>query len=148
MKQRFTFEINKKKNVLTFTEAGEIEPDFFLIACKEEYDLKKIKQAIKQGRETFIEILRTRNFFPYSSLGAKLFESLKKFFKDEDKNQLIVNYDDIESLSSPKTIEKEKEDVKVDKLVNEEDEDISEIDTDKDKDSLNLKIKKNVADES
>ncbi|OQY01228.1 MAG: hypothetical protein B6I26_05060 [Desulfobacteraceae bacterium 4572_130] len=146
MRQRFNFEVNNKKNILTLSESGEIEPDSFLTAYKEEYDLKKIKKAIKQGQETFIEILRTRNFFPYSSLAVKLFESLEKFFKDGKKNQLSVDYDDIESLYSLENIQEEKEDIKVDDLLNEENEDISGIDTDKD--NLNLKINKNVDDKS
>ncbi len=131
MKQKFTFIIDEKKEIITIQEAGEADPGAFLIVHKEQYPYGEMKNALAEGQEFFIEILRRKNLFPPQDLSVKLFESLGDFLKRGGGDKLVVDYEDVEAFPQEQEEPEEVDEADVDELENllqDETEDITEDD--------------------
>ncbi|MFH1155916.1 MAG: hypothetical protein V1793_19065 [Pseudomonadota bacterium] len=143
MKQKFTFEIDRSRGILSLSESGETDPGTFVDVHKEEYPLEEIKTALGSGRDIFIEKLRRRNLFPPLDLAVRLFESLKEFMAQGEGDRLVVDYQDTDSMSSVGfRLDEEEEDeedvgLEIDDLLKDSvedltEDDIKEIDSDDD----------------
>ncbi|MCK5543380.1 MAG: hypothetical protein KAI40_11870 [Desulfobacterales bacterium] len=134
MRYRFTFEKNKKEDVLSVFEAGEIDNNF-VVMYEGTYPLKEMQEASKIGAAQFILKLRKKNFFPDSLVAAKLYEATAEFFSNNSEEKIVVNYEDVESLVA-EVPEEEEEEVEVDDLLSGDDDTsdnaIKEIDTEDD----------------
>lgn len=132
MKQKFTFEINAKKDRLTISESAESDPGTFLPLHFEEYDIEEMKKALQKGHNSLMEVVRRKNFFPPNVLAVKLFNALDGFLTDGVEEKLVVDYDDTETLESVEgldlELEDEDEEVDLDGLLTTDDEDLSEDD--------------------
>ena len=131
MRYRFTFEKNKKEDVLSLFESGEIDNNF-VVMYEATYSLKEMKEASKKGTKDFISKLRKKNFFPDSQVGLKLYEATSGFFSSSAEEKIVVNYEDVESLPA-----EEEEEIEVEALLADDDDDtsedaIKEIDTEDD----------------
>ena len=131
MRYKFTFEKNKKDDVLSVFEAGEVDNNF-VVMYEGTYALNGMTEASKAGVEQFIAKLRKKNFFPDALVSAKLYEATSGFFSNKSEDKIVVNYEDVESLVA----EEEEEEVEVEDLLSEDDDTsenaIKEIDTEDD----------------
>ena len=131
MRQKFTFEIDAKKNILTISESAESDPGTFLPLHFEQYDIEELKMALQKGHNALMELVRRKNFFPPNVLAVKLFNALSNFLTDGVEEKLVVDYDDTETLEPLEGLEaeeEEEEDVDLDGLLTSDDEDLSEDD--------------------
>ncbi|MFO7749881.1 MAG: hypothetical protein R6V54_07270 [Desulfobacteraceae bacterium] len=140
MKQRFKFETDAEKGLVTLSESAEGEPGYFMPVAREEYDLEEMKTAVEQGKEVFIEKMRRINFFPPYDLSCKIFDAAEGFFAGGMEEKLVVEYDDVEGFPDlEEAVEDEEEYVELDDLLKDEkpsedlsEDDIKEIDSDDD----------------
>ena len=116
MKQKFTFIIDEKKEIITIQEACEADPGAFITVHEEQYPYDDLKKALEEGPDPFIEMLRRKNLFPPQDLSLKLFESLGKFFKDGGGDKFVVDYEDVEAFPQEKEEPEEVDDADVDEL--------------------------------
>jgi hypothetical protein len=131
MKQKFTFNIDEKKETITIQEACEADPGAFISVHEEQYPYDDMKNALEEGGDLFIEILRRKNLFPPQDLSLKLFESLGKFFKDGGGDKFVVEYEDVEAFPQEQEEPEEADDADVEELENllqDETEDLTEDD--------------------
>ncbi len=136
MKHKIRFEKNMKENRLTVFESSEVDPGVVIILLEEEYDLKEIIKASKNGYLSFTQVLRKKSFFPSSDCCAKLFEKSIDFFKYKKHVKLIVEYDDIEAFPDEEEFVIEDTDVELDQILEDDgdtkEDEIKEIDSEDD----------------
>jgi hypothetical protein len=136
MKQKIRFEKNNKEGILTILEYSEVDPGVVLLLHEEEYNLKEMIQASKQGKEAFIPLMRRRSFFPTLDMAVKLVEKTINFFKEKAEEKIIVEYNDIEAFPSEDEFHLEDDDVELDSILEEDgdtkEDEIKEIDSEDD----------------
>ena len=102
MKQQIEFEKNLEKDKLIIREFGEVDPGVIMPLLEEEYSLDVIVKASAEGFNAFRQRLRTKSFFPATSVSKKLFEETSEYFKNDDIS-ISISYDDIEGLPQEET---------------------------------------------
>jgi hypothetical protein len=132
MKQKIRFEKNLKNGTITILESSEVDPGIVKPLHEEEYKLEEMAAASEKGFQSFMDSVRRRSFFPTSDLCSKLFENTRDFFKDDNQEKIVIEYDDVESFPEEEFQLDIDEDVELDKILEEDgasDEDeIKEID--------------------
>ncbi len=137
MRQKIRFEKNPKAGILTVLESSEVDPGVVMPLLEEEYDLTQMVQASSENLDAFVRMLRRRSFFPTSDLCEKLYENTMDFFKNEDEQTIVIEYDDAEAFPKEEKFSLEEEDVEIDKILEEDgdtkEDEIKEIDAGDDK---------------
>jgi len=137
MKQKFTFDIDEKKEIITIQEACEVDPGAFVTVHQEQYPYIDMKNAVEEGEEPFVEIFRRKNLFPPQDLSLKLFEHLENYFKEGgaekegDADKFVVDYEDVEAFPQEDEGPEEVDDADVEELeslLQDDTEDITEDD--------------------
>ncbi len=135
MRQTIRFEKNVKKNSVRVFESSEVDPGVVILLLDQEYDLKVLAQASKQGYQSFTQAIRTNSFFPTSDCCAKLFDQSKDFFKKKNQEKLEIEYDDIEAFPNEEEFLID-DDVELDKILEDDgdtkEDEIKEIDSEDD----------------
>jgi hypothetical protein len=135
MRQTIKFEKNVKKNLLTILESSEVDKGVVILLLEEEYNLKEMMQASKNGYQAFTQALRKKSFFPTSDCCAKLFEQSAAFLKSKKEEKLTVEYDDIEAFPNEEEFLID-DDVEIDKILEEDgdtkEDEMKEIDSEDD----------------
>jgi len=110
MKQIFIIRKNTEKNELTIQEFAYLDKELklmefvnldkksFSLLCKETYDGKKMRAAIKKGKDTLVSELRTENMFPIGLYVDKIAESVMELYESKNLDSLELVFDDKESL--------------------------------------------------
>ena len=136
MKQKFRFEKNTKKTILTMLESSEVESGVVIHLIEEEYDLDTMINASENGYLSFTQALRKKSFFPSSDCCAKLFENSIDFFKNRHEEKIIIEYDDIEAFPAEEEFLVDDDDVGLDQLLENDgdskEDEIKEIDSEDD----------------
>ncbi|SLM29325.1 conserved hypothetical protein [Desulfamplus magnetovallimortis] len=140
MKQKFTFEVDNIKGIVTLTEAEEMDLGSFANLHQESYSLEEMKNVAQAGQAVFIEYMRRRNLFPPNDLAIKLFLAAEKMFQEETPEKTVVEYEDIEALPLMDDTrmdfagmdgddeEEDDEDVEIGELLKDDPDDLSEDD--------------------
>lgn len=132
MKQKVRFEKDLKAGTITVIESSEVDPGVNMPLVEEQYDLAEMVQASKNGADEFIRLLRRRSFFPTIDMSQKLYESTIDFFKDNDQEKVVVDYDDADAFPTEEEFQLE-DDVELDKILEEDgdskEDEIKEIDS-------------------
>ena len=110
MRQKFTIHKDNEKMELTIKEFAnldreirgreliKIDKEIFSFLCEETYDGKKLKSAIKKGKEDLISALRTDNMFPIGSYAEIIAESIIDLYDSKENNTIELLFDDKELL--------------------------------------------------
>ena len=64
------------------------------------YEGKMIKNAISQGRETLVSVLRTDNLYPISIYANVIADSVIELYGKDDKLSRELLFDDLDLLAS------------------------------------------------
>ncbi|MCP3876091.1 MAG: hypothetical protein GY699_23460 [Desulfobacteraceae bacterium] len=132
MRQKIRFEKNAKSRTLTILESSEVDPGVVMPLHEEDYNLDNMIKASKEGVQAFSKVLRRRSFFPAETLCVKLYENTIKFFKSDEPQNIVIEYDDAEAFPKEEEFHLEDEDVEIDKILEEDgttdDDEIKEID--------------------
>ena len=110
MKHKFLIRKDKEKNQLTIQEYAYldrelktrefmiIDKESFSLLCKETYDDKKMRSAIKKGKDTLVSELRTEKMFPIGLYVDKIAESVMELYQSKNMDSLELLFDDKEFL--------------------------------------------------
>ena len=133
MKLKFTLLKDVENNQLIVSETGEMDRGTFAKLHEENYDLDTMKEGVQRGESTFIGLMRRRNLFPPYDLAQKLFQSAETLLSDDEMEQILVEYEDIDALPSiddtPVEVEElEDEEDEISDLLKEDSDDLSEDD--------------------
>jgi len=110
MKHKFLIRKDNEKNQLTIQEFAYLDKesktrefmvfdqDSFSLLCMETYDGKKMRSAIKKGKETLVSELRTEKMFPIGIYVDKIAESVMELYGSKGMDTLELLFDDKEFL--------------------------------------------------
>ncbi|MDF1591305.1 MAG: hypothetical protein P1P89_07300 [Desulfobacterales bacterium] len=116
MKQKYIIRKDIEKNELTIQEFAfldkelkgrefiNISKESFSLLCKETYDGKKMRSAIKQGKDTLVSELRTENMFPIGLYVDKIAESVMELYGSKNSDSFELLFDDKEFLGINKLV--------------------------------------------
>lgn len=112
MKQRYFISRDKKTSELTIEEyaavVGNVKryeisalaQDDFTLLCTETYEGKMIKQAISQGKDSLVSVLRTDNLYPISIYANLIADSVIELYRKDDNLSRELLFDDLDLLAS------------------------------------------------
>lgn len=112
MKQRYFISRDKKTSELTIEEyaavVGNVKryeisalaQDDFTLLCTETYEGKMIKQAISQGKDSLVSVLRTDNLYPISIYANLIADSVIELYGKDDNLSRELLFDDLDLLAS------------------------------------------------
>ena len=64
MKQKYSIHKDTEKQRLVIKEYGELNKEILSLLCEESYAEEVVQEAIKEGKEALVKVLRTRNMYP------------------------------------------------------------------------------------
>ncbi|MFW6272094.1 MAG: hypothetical protein ACOC1Q_03525 [Desulfosalsimonas sp.] len=135
MKQKYTIVKDDKTGDLAIQEFAELSKDMFSLVCEESYEKDKIQSALKQGRKSLVEMLRTPNLYPISDYIEKIADAVIDLYQNgKQSGPVEMVFDDVDLF---KTEEEKAEAAEEEDSVEIEDllEDDSKDDDSKDNDS-------------
>jgi hypothetical protein len=99
MKQKYTIVRDDKNKQLIIREFAELDKEILSLLCEETYDEKRIRAAIRKGRETLIAAIRTNNLYPPGIYAHKIADAVKKLYAAKAKASEDLFFDDRELLA-------------------------------------------------
>ena len=114
MKQKYTIVRDDKNKQLIIREFAELDKEILSLLCEETYDEKRIRAAIRSGKEELIAALRTNNLYPPGIYADKIADAVKNLYAAKAKESEDLFFDDLELLAKEPKIEADKEQVKKD----------------------------------
>jgi hypothetical protein len=114
MKQKYTIVRDDKNKQLIIREFAELDKEILSLLCEETYDEKRIRAAIRSGKEELIAALRTNNLYPPGIYADKIADAVKNLYATKAKESEDLFFDDLELLAKEPKVEADKEQVKKD----------------------------------
>lgn len=99
MKQKYLILKDNDKKELIIREFAELDKEVFSPLCEEIYDVKVIRSAIKEGKETLIQVLRTKNMYPPVIYANQIADAVLSIFAAKEPESLELFFDDIELIN-------------------------------------------------
>lgn len=99
MKQKYTIVKDDKNKQLIIREFAELDKEILSLLCEESYDEKKIRAAIRKGREALIAAIRTNNLYPPGVYADKIADAVKNLYAAKAKASEDLFFDDRELLA-------------------------------------------------
>jgi hypothetical protein len=108
MKQRYHISRNEETSELTIQEyavvAGNtkrheisaIARDDFTLLCTETYEGKAIKNAISEGKDALVSVLRTDNMYPIGTYANVIADSVIEIYGENDDFSKELLFDDLD----------------------------------------------------
>ena len=108
MKQRYHISRNEETSELTIQEyavvAGNtkrheisaIARDDFTLLCTETYEGKAIKNAISEGKDALVTVLRTDNMYPIGTYANVIADSVIEIYGGNDDFSKELLFDDLD----------------------------------------------------
>ena len=114
MKQKYTIIKDDKNKQLIIREFAELDKEILSLLCEETYDEKRIRAAIRSGKEELIAALRTNNLYPPGIYADKIADAVKNLYAAKAKESEDLFFDDLELLAKEPKIEADKAQVEKD----------------------------------
>lgn len=126
MKQKYEFIKDTEKKILILREYAELDKDILSPLCEEQYEIKAIEAAMKEGKETLMDALRTKNMYPPGLYAEKIADVVTEFLGAADQDTVDLLFDDIDLLKLEREQEAlelaaEEEAANIDDLLSEDD---------------------------
>ena len=99
MKQKYLILKDNDKKELIIREFAELDKEVLSPLCEEIYDVKVIRSAIKEGKETLIQVLRTKNMYPPVIYANQIADAVLSIFAAKEPESLELFFDDIELIN-------------------------------------------------
>jgi len=99
MKQKYLILKDNDKKELIIREFAELDKEVLSPLCEEIYDAKVIQSAIKEGQETLIQVLRTKNMYPPDIYANQIAHAVLSIFAAKESESLELFFDDIELIN-------------------------------------------------
>jgi len=99
MKQKYLILKDNHKKELIIREFAELDKEVLSPLCEEIYDAKVIQSAIKEGQETLIQVLRTKNMYPPDIYANQIAHAVLSIFAAKESESLELFFDDIELIN-------------------------------------------------
>ena len=99
MKQKYLILKDNDKNELIIREFAELDKEGLSPLCEEIYDARVIQSAIKEGKETLIQVLRTKNMYPPGIYAHQIAHAVLSLFAAKEPDSLELFFDDIELIN-------------------------------------------------
>jgi hypothetical protein len=116
MKQKYTIIRDDKNKQLIIREFAELDKEILSLLCEETYDEKRIRAAIRKGREALIAALRTNNLYPPGIYANKIAVAVKNLYAAKSKKSEDLFFDDVELLAKEPKVEADEEQVEKDSV--------------------------------
>jgi hypothetical protein len=100
MKQRFSISRDIGGEKIVIREYAELDKSIYSLLCAESYPAAEIEAALAKGADRVIALLRTDSFFPTSYFAKKLIGSLGDYFQSGSSEEVLIDADDTECISS------------------------------------------------
>ena len=114
MKQKYTIVRDDKNKQLIIREFAELDKEILSLLCEESYDEKKIRAAIRKGREALIAAIRTNNLYPPGVYADKIADAVKNLYAAKAKASEDLFFDDRELLAKEQKSETDEKQVETD----------------------------------
>lgn len=99
MKQKYAIIRDVKNKQLIVREFAELDKEILSLLCEETYEEKRIRAAIRKGREELIAALRTNNLYPPGIYAKKIADAVKEVYTTKGKDSVELFFDDLELLA-------------------------------------------------
>ena len=99
MKQKYAIVRDDKNKQLIVREFAELDKEILSLLCEETYADKRIRAAIRKGREELIAALRTKNLYPPGIYAKKIADAVKELYATKGKGSAELFFDDLEFLA-------------------------------------------------
>jgi len=99
MKQKYAIIRDDKNKQLIVREFAELDKEILSLLCEETYEEKRIRAAIRKGREELIAALRTKNLYPPGIYAKKIADTVKEIYATKGKDSAELFFDDLELLA-------------------------------------------------
>ena len=99
MKQKYTIIRDDKNKQLIIREFAELDKEILSLLCEETHDEKRIRAAIRKGREALIAAIRTNNLYPPGIYADKIADTVKNLYAAKAKATEDLFFDDRELLA-------------------------------------------------
>lgn len=124
MKQKYLISKDNTSGSLIIKEYAELDKEIFSLVFEESYDGKAIEDAVKDGKEALVKVLRTPNLYPIAEYADKIAENVILLIKGKspDMEPLELVFNDIDLMQEKTPAEPKKDDsVELDKLLDDDD---------------------------
>jgi len=99
MKQKYAIVRDDKNKQLIVREFAELDKEILSLLCEETYADKRIRAAIRKGREELIAALRTKNLYPPGIYAKKIADAVKELYATKGKDSAELFFNDLELLA-------------------------------------------------
>jgi len=96
MKQKYSIHKDTEKQTLVIKEYGELNKEILSLLCEEAYPEEVIQDAIKEGKEALIKVLRTRNMYPPGVFANSIADLVIMFYGSDGEQSTEIMLDDKE----------------------------------------------------
>jgi hypothetical protein len=94
MKQKYSIHKDTEKQALVIKEYGELNKEILSLLCEEAYPEDVIQDAIKEGKESLIKVLRTRNMYPPGVFANSIADLVIAFYAADGEQSTEIMLDD------------------------------------------------------
>jgi len=122
MKQKYSIHKDTGNQRLVIKEYGELNKEILSLLCEESYPEDKIRAAIDDGKETLIEVLRTRNMYPPGVFAGSIADLVMTLYASEGEQATEIMLDDKAFFDS-----NDREPVPEEEAVESDDDDIDSV---------------------
>jgi hypothetical protein len=96
MKQKYAIHKDIEKQRLVIKEYGELNKEILSLLCEEAYPEEVILASIKEGKETLVRTLRTRNMYPPGIFASSIADLVIALYGSEGEHSTEIMLDDKE----------------------------------------------------
>ncbi len=100
MKQKYSIHKDTEQQKLLIKEYGELNKEILTLLCEEAYPEDVILAAIKEGKESLIKVLRTRNMYPPGVFANSIADLVIAFYGSDGEQSTEIMLDDKEFFES------------------------------------------------
>lgn len=100
MKQKYSIHKDTAKQRLVIKEYGELNKEILSLLCEESYAEDVVQEAIKEGKEALVKVLRTRNMYPPGVFANSIADLVIALYGSEGEQSTEIMLDDKEFFES------------------------------------------------
>jgi hypothetical protein len=94
MKQKYSIHKDTEKKRLVIKEYGELNKEILSLLCEETYAQDVVQEAINQGKEALVKVLRTRNMYPPSVFANSIADLVIALYGSDGEQSTEIMLDD------------------------------------------------------
>lgn len=111
MKHKYTLIKDADNKQLVIREYGELDKDAMSLLCEESFDQKTVKAAIKEGGNTLVSTLRTKNLYPPGVYAVQIAQAVEQLYGSNREEPLDLLFDDLDAITGKEDVPPAVEDI-------------------------------------